>query len=203
MPIPLIAAVSAVGWGATLATLCDIVLIYDKAFIAEPRVNIGLVVGDDIGCVAAACKSCGKELIFHWRPDHTAGRQSTGLANRVVPHEQLMDEARAAAKLLKQPREGAQGNREDHESLSAGGRWAQHLDVTLGRLAATLSARSRRDFLAEGQDMSKAIAGLLVAAFVVVLESPEELAATPRELLVRSAPLTVRTPAGNARLRDP
>ena len=50
VPIPLIAVVNgpAVGWGATLATLCDIVLMSEKSFIAEPHINIGLVVGDGI-----------------------------------------------------------------------------------------------------------------------------------------------------------
>ncbi len=110
VPIPIIAAVNgpAVGWGATLATLCDIVLMSDKAFIAEPHVNIGLVVGDGISVSwpLYMCLLRAKELIF--TGDRITPQQAVefGLANRVVAHEVLMGEARTLAdKLITQPRE--------------------------------------------------------------------------------------------------
>jgi enoyl-CoA hydratase len=48
LDVPVVAAVNgpAVGAGATLALLCDIVLMADDAYLAEPRVSIGLVAGD-------------------------------------------------------------------------------------------------------------------------------------------------------------
>jgi enoyl-CoA hydratase len=156
IPIPIIAAVNgpAVGWGATMATLCDIVLMSDKSFIAEPHINIGLVVGDGISVSWPLYTSLlrAKELIF--TGDRISPQQAVefGLANRVVAADTLMDEARTlAAKLMKQPREALREtkkimNRYLHASA------AQHLDVTLGRqLAATLSEEHHgiaRDFLA-------------------------------------------------------
>ena len=49
-PIPLIAAVNgaAVGFGGPLMTLCDLVLMSDRAWVSEPHVNLGMVVGDGI-----------------------------------------------------------------------------------------------------------------------------------------------------------
>lgn len=144
VPIPIIAAVNgpAVGWGATLATLCDIVLMSEKSFMAEPHINIGLVVGDGISVSWPLYTSLlrAKELIF--TGDRISAQQAVefGLANRVVPADRLMDEARLLAeKLLKQPRQALREtkkimNRYLQSSAS------QHLDVTLGRqLAATLS----------------------------------------------------------------
>jgi enoyl-CoA hydratase/carnithine racemase len=156
VPIPIIAAVNgpAVGWGATMTTLCDIVLMSEKSFIAEPHINIGLVVGDGISVSWPLYTSLlrAKELIF--TGDRITPQQAVeyGLANRVVAPEALMEEARALAeKLMKQPREALREtkkimNRYLHMSA------AQHLDVTLGRqLAATMSDehhRIARDFLA-------------------------------------------------------
>ncbi|WP_425930428.1 enoyl-CoA hydratase/isomerase family protein [Pseudomonas sp. NyZ201] len=144
LPIPIIAAVNgpAVGWGATLATLCDIVLMADDAFMAEPHINIGLVVGDGISVSWPLYTSLlrAKELIF--TGDRISARQAVefGLANRVVAPEQLLDEARAlASKLLKQP---AQALRETKKlmNLYLHRSAAQMLDATLGRqLAATMS----------------------------------------------------------------
>jgi enoyl-CoA hydratase len=144
LPIPIIAAVNgpAVGWGATMATLCDIVLMSEKSFMAEPHINIGLVVGDGISVAWPLYTSLlrAKELIF--TGDRITPQQAVefGLANRVVAPEALMTEARALAeKLLRQPRESLREtkkimNRYLHMSA------AQHLDVTLGRqLAATMS----------------------------------------------------------------
>ena len=46
--VPVIAAVNgpAVGLGATLMALCDIVFIADHAFVADPHVAVALVAGD-------------------------------------------------------------------------------------------------------------------------------------------------------------
>ena len=155
LPIPIIAAVNgpAVGWGATMATLCDIVLMSEKSFMAEPHINIGLVVGDGISVSWPLYTSLlrAKELIF--TGDRITPQQAVefGLANRVVSPDALMTEARALAeKLMKQPREALRETKKimnRYLHLSA----AQHLDVTLGRqLAATLSDehhRIARDFL--------------------------------------------------------
>ncbi|SEI51761.1 enoyl-CoA hydratase/isomerase family protein [Pseudomonas sp. NFACC07-1] len=144
IPIPIIAAVNgpAVGWGATLATLCDIVLMADNAFMAEPHINIGLVVGDGISVSWPLYTSLlrAKELIF--TGDRISPQQAVefGLANRVVAADKLMEEARALAeKLLKQP---AQALRETKKlmNLYLHRNAAQMLDATLGRqLAATMS----------------------------------------------------------------
>jgi enoyl-CoA hydratase len=145
LPIPVIAAVNgpAVGWGATMATLCDIVLMSEKSFMAEPHINIGLVVGDGISVSWPLYTSLlrAKELIF--TGDRITPQQAVeyGLANRVVAPENLMQEARLLAeKLLKQPREALREskkimNRYLHVAA------AEHLDVTLARqLVATMSA---------------------------------------------------------------
>jgi enoyl-CoA hydratase len=144
LPIPIIAAVNgaAVGWGATMATLCDIVLMSETAFIAEPHINIGLVVGDGISVSWPLYASLlrAKELIFTGERITPLQAVEVGLANRVVAPERLMDEARALAeKLLKQPRQALRETKKImnlylHQSA------AQILDVQLGRqLAATLS----------------------------------------------------------------
>ncbi|TWC61606.1 enoyl-CoA hydratase [Pseudomonas sp. SJZ103] len=144
LPIPIIAAVNgpAVGWGATMATLCDIVLMSEKSFMAEPHINIGLVVGDGISVAWPLYTSLlrAKELIF--TGDRITPQQAVdyGLANRVVAPEKLMEEARALAeKLLKQPSQALRETKKIMNSYlhrSA----AQVLDTTLGRqLAATLS----------------------------------------------------------------
>jgi enoyl-CoA hydratase/carnithine racemase len=109
LPVPVIAAVNgpAVGFGATLATLCDLVLMSERAFIVEPHVNIGLVVGDGISFAWPLYTGLmrAKELIF--TGDRITAEQAVayGLATRVVEPDALMEEARALAeKLLAQPR---------------------------------------------------------------------------------------------------
>ena len=54
--VPIVAAVNgaAVGLGATLMSLCDIVFIADTAFIADPHVSVALVAGDGPALGAAA-----------------------------------------------------------------------------------------------------------------------------------------------------
>lgn len=144
VPIPIIAAVNgpAVGWGATLATLCDIVLMSEKSFMAEPHVNIGLILGDGIAVTWPLYMSLlrAKELIF--TGDRITPQQAVefGLANRVVAADRLMDEARTlAAKLIAQPRQALRETKKIL-NLTLHHAAANILDAHLGRqLAATLS----------------------------------------------------------------
>ena len=102
--IPVIAAVNgaAVGFGATLAALSDIVLIADDAFIAEPHVNIGLVLGDGISITWPFYMSLlkAKEYIFTGDRISSAEAVACGLANRAVAKGELLPEAVALARRL-------------------------------------------------------------------------------------------------------
>ena len=48
MEIPIIAAVNgpAVGLGASIALLCDVIFMASDAIISDPHVRVGLVAGD-------------------------------------------------------------------------------------------------------------------------------------------------------------
>jgi enoyl-CoA hydratase/carnithine racemase len=110
---PLIAAVNgpAVGLGCSVAVGCDIVLIAESAFIADTHVNIGLVAGDG-GAVAWPLMMSllkAKEYLFTGDRIPAALAVDLGLANRVVPDDQLMDEAKALAlRLSEQPEQSLQ-----------------------------------------------------------------------------------------------
>ena len=144
VPIPLIAAVNgpAIGWGATLATLCDIVLLSDRAYLAEPHINIGLVVGDGISVAWPLYMSLlrAKELIFTGDRITPGLAVELGLANRVVAHDDLLSEARTLAdKLMNQPRQALRETKK-LMNLYLHRNAAQMLDTTLARqLTATLS----------------------------------------------------------------
>jgi enoyl-CoA hydratase len=112
-PLPVIAAVNgpAVGLGCSVAIMSDIVLISEKAHLADPHVSVGLVTGDGGAAVWPLLSSLLriKEYLY------TGGRISAqaavemGLATRVVTAEALLDEALAlAARLAAQPRRALQ-----------------------------------------------------------------------------------------------
>lgn len=110
LPMPVIAAVNgpAVGFGATMAALSDLVLISDRAFIAEPHINVGLVLGDGIAVTWPLMMGLlkARELIYTGKRIDAQQAVACGLANRVVAHEALLDEALAlAAELARQPRQ--------------------------------------------------------------------------------------------------
>ena len=117
LPLPVIAAVNgpAVGFGATLAALCDIVLIAEDAFLAEPHVNVGLILGDGISVTWPFYMSLlkAKEYIFTGDRIPAAEAVACGLANRVVAKDALMPEAIALAhRLAAQPRSAIQGSKQ-------------------------------------------------------------------------------------------
>lgn len=117
VPVPVIAAVNgaAVGFGATLLALSDIVLMAENAFIAEPHANVGLVIGDGISVTwpFLLAMNKAKELAFTGDRIYAADAVACGLANRVVAAESLMDEALALAeRIILQPRSALAGSKQ-------------------------------------------------------------------------------------------
>ncbi len=108
-PLPIIAAVNgpAVGLGMSLALASDIVLASDKASFADPHVAVGLVCGDGgaalLPLVAPLLRA--KELLFTGDRITAEVAVDLGIANRVVPHDDLLGDAMAlATRIADQPR---------------------------------------------------------------------------------------------------
>jgi len=103
-PLPIVAAVNgpAVGLGASLALSCDIVLLSDRAFLADPHVSIGLVAGDGGAALWPLFTSLLRAKEFLFTGDRIPPEQAVqlGLANRVVPAADLMDDAMRLAHRL-------------------------------------------------------------------------------------------------------
>ena len=91
--LPIVAAVNghAMGLGASIALLCDVVFMAESARIGDPHVKVGLVAGDG-GTVAwplALGPMLAKRFLLTGDPV-TAGRgRALGLAYRAVPDDDL------------------------------------------------------------------------------------------------------------------
>ena len=101
---PVIAAVNGhcLGYGLTLVTWCDFVVASERATFGFPEVTIGVptIVGAIRLPQRIGWQRAMELLLTGERIDATRARE-IGLAGWVVPHESLMDEARAlAARLL-------------------------------------------------------------------------------------------------------
>jgi enoyl-CoA hydratase len=103
LPMPVIAAVNgpAVGLGCSIAVLCDLVLLSDKSFLADPHLRMGLVTGDG-GMVWPALTglSRAKEYLFLGQKILPDKAVELGLASRVVSADTLMAEALSLASQL-------------------------------------------------------------------------------------------------------
>lgn len=103
-PLPIIAAVNgpAVGLGMSLALAADIVLASDRASFADPHVAVGLVCGDGgaalLPLVAPLLRA--KELLFTGDRVRAEVAVELGIANRVVAHDDLLDDALALAQRI-------------------------------------------------------------------------------------------------------
>ena len=84
----------AVGLGATIALLCDIVIAADHARIGDPHVCVGLVAGDGGAAIWAQRVGLGsaKEYLFTGELLTAQRAAEIGLINRCVPADEL-DEA--------------------------------------------------------------------------------------------------------------
>lgn len=106
--IPVVAAVNgaAVGLGATVTTLCDIVFMADDAFLADTHVSVALVAGDGAAVTWPAHTSLLRAKQYLLTGDRLNAPEAValGLANFAVPRAELLDDATAFAhRLADQP----------------------------------------------------------------------------------------------------
>lgn len=101
LPQPIIAAINgpAVGVGATIALLCDMTIMSEKAIIADPHVTVGVVAGDG-GLIAWSwLVGIGRAKQYLLTGDKLSASEAEriGLVNRVVAPENVLSEAHALA----------------------------------------------------------------------------------------------------------
>jgi enoyl-CoA hydratase len=115
-PLPVIAAVNgpAVGLGCSIAVLSDIVLISERAFLADPHVSVGLVAGDGGAAFWPLLTPILRSREYLYTGDRipAATAVELGLASRVVPADELLPAARRLAeRLAAQPAEALRGTK--------------------------------------------------------------------------------------------
>jgi enoyl-CoA hydratase len=97
LDIPIIAAVNgpAVGFGAALLALCDIVVIAEGAFLSEPHVKYGLPASPACQLVwpHLMSRAVAKELLMSGRNVDAAEALGLGLVNRVTAPDELLSVA--------------------------------------------------------------------------------------------------------------
>ena len=102
--IPVVAAVNghAMGLGASIALLCDIIFVAESSLIGDPHVSVGVVAGDG-GTVIwplAIGPALAKQYLFTGDPIAADEAHRVGLINFVTPNDECVDQAIAYAQRI-------------------------------------------------------------------------------------------------------
>ena len=102
--VPLVAAINgpAVGLGASIALLCDVIFIAESATLSDPHVRVGIAAGDG-GAVAwplAVGPARAKEYLLTGDPVSAAEAERIGLVNHVSSSGEVLTDALAFARRL-------------------------------------------------------------------------------------------------------
>lgn len=101
---PVIAAVNgpAVGAGLGMALMADLRFLSDRARVSEGYINVGLFPGDGDTYFLPRVVGTSRALMMFWTGDFVSADEclSIGLADRVIPHDELMAETMAFAERL-------------------------------------------------------------------------------------------------------
>lgn len=144
LEVPLIGAINgaAVGAGCDLAMMCDIRIASERASFAESFVQLGLIPGDGgswflqraVGYERAA------EMTFTGDRVDASTALEWGMVSRVVPHDDLLAQARALAeRITKNPAHALRMAKRLLQESRTGS-----LDTTLG-MAAAMQPLAHRD----------------------------------------------------------
>ena len=91
--IPIVSAVNghAMGLGASIALLCDVIFMADTATVGDPHVRVGIVAGDGGTAIwpLAVGPARAKEHLLTGDPLTAAEAERIGLVNHVVPAADL------------------------------------------------------------------------------------------------------------------
>ncbi len=102
--LPIVAALNgpAIGLGASIALLCDVIFMAEGASIADPHVRVGIVAGDGGAAIwpLVLGPARAKQYLLTGDPVGADEAERLGLVNRVVAAEKLEDEALAFAQRL-------------------------------------------------------------------------------------------------------
>lgn len=122
MSKPVIAAVNgyAMGGGSGLAISCDLVLISDQARFGYPEVKHGIVAAIVMaGLVEHVGRKAAFDLVATGRTVMADEAVQLGLANRIVPGDQLLEEAnQLAATLAAHPQSAMQATKKIFHQVS-------------------------------------------------------------------------------------